>query len=100
MKTQEYKMLVIFTAKKGKEQELKNSLITLTGYTLKETGCINYDLHESTTDSGQFMIYETWTSKDTHANHDKSPHVLKWRENRHVFLEENKTKKSIWKYIN
>jgi quinol monooxygenase YgiN len=42
--------------------------------------------------------YENWSSKATHANHDKSPHVLKWMESGSILLE-GKTEKSLWEYI-
>ena len=99
MISSKYALLVIFNAKKGKENELKESLLYLVTETLQEDGCLNFDLHQSEVNPLQFMIYENWTSKDTHAQHDKSPHVLKWREHKHEMLD-GSTVASVWKYIN
>ena len=98
MTSSKYSLLVIFNAKEGKEKELKKSLIHLVTETLQENGCLNFDLHQSVVNPRQFMIYENWTSKDTHAQHDKSLHVLKWRENKHNMLDGN-TITSIWQYV-
>ena len=98
MITEQYTLLVKFIAKTGKERELRNSLLELVSETLKEEGCLNFDLHESLTDSRQFMIYENWVNKDFHAKHNESPHVLNWRKNCYQFLDVP-TDKSIWKYL-
>ena len=39
-----------------------------------ESGCINYDLHESQDDSGLFVFYENWASAGHLDAHLKSPH--------------------------
>lgn len=90
--------VVIFNAKKGKEQDLKKLLLELAGESSKEWGCLNFDLHESLITFGQFMIYENWENKAAHESHDKSVHVLKWRENKHEVLE-GVTEVSKWKHI-
>ncbi|MBL9129281.1 MAG: antibiotic biosynthesis monooxygenase, partial [Verrucomicrobiales bacterium] len=38
-------------------------------------GCLNYDLHESAEESGQFMFHENWRSRADLDRHLASPHV-------------------------
>jgi quinol monooxygenase YgiN len=50
-------------AKAGKENELRATLIKLVPLSRSETGCINYDLHESLEESGLFLLYENWVDR-------------------------------------
>ncbi len=68
-------VVATFQAKPGKEIELKKALLTLPGPTRLEAGCINYDLHVSSTDAGKFLFYENWTSKELLDAHLQSPHI-------------------------
>ena len=68
-------VIAIFRAKPGKEAELKKALLTLITPTRKETGCINYDLHESPEDPGKFLFHENWTHKAALDAHLQNTHV-------------------------
>jgi quinol monooxygenase YgiN len=50
-------------AKTGQETRLRQELQRLVAPTLTEAGCLRYDLHESTTEPGWFLLYETWKSE-------------------------------------
>jgi len=62
-------------AKKGKEEVLKQALISLIDLSRSEEGCINYDLHISEDDPSQFMFHETWRDKEALAKHLSTPHL-------------------------
>jgi len=74
MSAKPYTVLAVFEAKPANEQELEAVLTDLIAPTLKEQGCINYDLHKSTDNPSAFMFYENWTSKAAHAEHVTTPH--------------------------
>lgn len=61
-------------AKPGKETELRNALLQVLKESRKETGCINYDLHISKSDSALFVLYENWTSQLALDEHFQMPH--------------------------
>jgi quinol monooxygenase YgiN len=63
------------TAKPGKEDEMKAALVEMVAPTLKEEGCLCYNLHQSNKDKAQFMFYEQWASKEALDKHGKSPHM-------------------------
>ena len=65
----------LFQAYPGKEEELKNALLSLVAPTLKEKGCLNYDLHQSPEDPTKFLFYENWTSREELDAHLQSDHV-------------------------
>lgn len=46
--------------------------------TLKEEGCLAYDLHRDNEDPKHFMFYETWTSRDLWQAHMNAPHLAEF----------------------
>lgn len=47
--------------------------------TLKEDGCLSYDLHVSISDPNKVVFVERWESRDHLAAHTRTPHFLAWR---------------------
>lgn len=68
-------VIATFQARPGKESELRIVLISLLALTRKETGCVNYDLHQSPEEPAKFLFYENWTSKAALDAHLQSAHV-------------------------
>ena len=62
-------------AKAGLEDKVKAELLNLITPTRKESGCLNYDLHQSQEDKGLFLFYENWTSRQDLDDHLKTPHL-------------------------
>ncbi len=50
-------------AKPGKEQQLRELLLSLVAASRKDAGCLNYDLHQSKQDPAQFIFHENWASQ-------------------------------------
>lgn len=61
-------------AKEGMEEQLQKELLHLVDHTRKEPGCLNYDLHVSSTEPGSFFFYENWISKMALEMHFETPH--------------------------
>ncbi|MSU58180.1 MAG: antibiotic biosynthesis monooxygenase [Pedosphaera sp.] len=68
-------VIATFTARPGKEAELRAALTGLLAPTRNEAGCLNYDLHASPEDPAKFLFHENWTSKAALDAHLQSPHV-------------------------
>ncbi len=68
-------VVALMRAHAGKENELRQLLATLVAPTRTESGCLNYDLHQSTEDPTRFLFHENWTSKAHLDRHLASPHV-------------------------
>ena len=56
-------VVATFKAKAGMEATTRDAIQALIAPTRAESGCINYDLHQSTQDPSIFMLYENWISK-------------------------------------
>src|SRR5262249_57538971 len=50
-------VFALVKAKSGMEETVKKELSALVAPTLKEEGCINYDLHQSLDHAGHFRFY-------------------------------------------
>lgn len=68
-------VIVKITAKSGSEELLHQSLMKLVSPTLKEDGCLNYDLHRSIESEALFLFYENWENRATWEKHMVSEHI-------------------------
>jgi quinol monooxygenase YgiN len=68
-------VLARFKAKEGLEEKAKQAIIACVAPTRAEAGCINYDLHQSSDDKRQLMLYENWTSKKALDEHLAMPYL-------------------------
>ena len=48
------------------------------GATVKEQGCLSYDLHSSITEPNCFVFVERWDSREALAQHFETPHLKEW----------------------
>jgi quinol monooxygenase YgiN len=85
-------------AKESQEEQTKNELTKLIAPTLKEEGCIKYELHTSFTDPKEFMFYEIWTSKDALDKHGQSEHIQAFRAVRENYID-GPTDVTLWNCI-
>lgn len=53
---------------------LVDAAIELVAFSLKDKGCIGYDLYESKTNDDRFMIIETWESEEALEAHKATEH--------------------------
>ena len=70
-------VVAVVTAKSNSIEEVKAELNALIEPTLKEDGCINYDLHQSIEDPALFIFHENWTSEAHLDVHLQTDHIKK-----------------------
>ncbi|MGH9580718.1 MAG: putative quinol monooxygenase, partial [Terriglobales bacterium] len=85
-------------AKPGQEARVREELFKLLAPTRKEQGCLNYDMHQSTTDPAHFLFHENWTSEDDLKRHFESPHLQHWLKIADNLLAEA-LDVSLWKRV-
>ncbi|MGB6219970.1 putative quinol monooxygenase [Haloferula sp.] len=54
---------------------VKAELVKLIAVSLKDPGCINYDLHQDNENPNHFMFYENWESRELWQAHMDTPHL-------------------------
>ena len=62
-------------AKSDKIDLVKSELEKLIAPTLKEEGCINYDLHQDNENPAHFMFFENWESRELWQVHMEMQHL-------------------------
>jgi len=67
-----------FRAKPGMQDQVRAALRALLAPTRAESGCINYDLHESLEDPRNFVLYENWVTTEQLEAHLKTPHLVQF----------------------
>lgn len=58
----------------SRKKPLLDAATELVEFSLKDKGCIDYDLYASTTEDDRFLIYETWESEEDLKRHEASEH--------------------------
>ncbi|WP_446903212.1 putative quinol monooxygenase [Burkholderia sp. YIM B11467] len=67
--------IAFIRAQAGKSERLGNALNTLIEPSRREPGCINYDVHRSSTDHDVWCVYENWRSAADLQEHFALPHM-------------------------
>ena len=73
-------VIAFHRARPGKEDALRQALLSLCGPTREEQGCINNDLHISADDPSLPVFHENWDSKADLDRHLSSPHIAAFRQ--------------------
>lgn len=75
------------TAKQSKIVETKALLQSLVAPTLKEEGCIQYDLHQEKPEEQVFFFYENWESREALEKHLANDHLADFKKKAQSLLE-------------
>lgn len=75
MENQKVTVVARIKAKAGMEARVKQELLNLLSPTRSETGCINYDMHQSLDNEAHFLFHENWTSQQHLNKHLEAHHV-------------------------
>ncbi|HIC44913.1 MAG TPA: antibiotic biosynthesis monooxygenase [Sulfurimonas sp.] len=74
-------------AVQGQSDFVKSELLKLIEPTLKEDGCIQYDLHMEDNNPEQFLFFEIWENRGLWQAHMQTPHILAFIESVEEYLE-------------
>jgi quinol monooxygenase YgiN len=67
------------TAVEGKSEAVKAAILELVEPTLKEAGCIQYDMHQDLNNPHLFYVYERWETQAHLQAHSESEHIMAMR---------------------
>ena len=81
-------VVAVLRAKPGKEEALREALLNLVEPTRAEAGCVQYDLHRSTENPGEFVFFEKWVDRAALDEHSQKPHLQAFRARREELLSE------------
>lgn len=76
MSNKQTSVVILFQAKPGKEEELRQAMMELIPPVIAEPQCIGVNLHQDDDDPTKFMLYENWADKDYFTGeHMRTPHL-------------------------
>jgi quinol monooxygenase YgiN len=90
-------LMVILRAREGQETLLEAELRALVSPSRREEGCVTYSLHRSIDAPGVLLLHEVWASREAHAEHNRTPHFLRWNARKDALLASRDA--SFWKQI-
>ena len=70
-----FTVIATLDAQSGKEEVVRQALLSLVPLTREEEGCIEYHLHECLGQKGTFVFYENWRSKADWELHLQMPYM-------------------------
>ena len=90
-------LVVHMKSRPGQEMLLEAELRALVGPTRKEEGCLLYDLHRCADGEGAFLFHEVWASREAHAAHLRTDHLLRWSARKDALTASRES--SFWKKV-
>jgi quinol monooxygenase YgiN len=82
-------------AKVDKVELVKAEVLKLVVPTLKEVGCIQYDLHQDTDNPAVFWFVEQWESPVHLKQHAKNTHIAAYRKATEGAIEASEVNKMV-----
>lgn len=74
------RVVALFRAKPDKIEELREVLTAFVAPTVKEKGCVFYQLHQNLRDPADFSFLEEWESEEDLDAHSQSEHIQAGRK--------------------
>lgn len=72
--------VIIFSAKEGFVDQIRESLLRLSEAALQEKGCLSYIMHKNAETPDRFMCYAIWKNMAAFDRHMESRHYKEWME--------------------
>ncbi|KAB1141243.1 antibiotic biosynthesis monooxygenase [Streptomyces luteolifulvus] len=74
--SQPIQLVILITTLPGRGREQIAAYERLAPIVRAEPGCLQYDLHQVSGEPDRFVLIERWSSKETLAAHDATPHMI------------------------
>jgi quinol monooxygenase YgiN len=74
-------IMAIATAVPGQEKRLRSLQEKLVSETLKEPGCLRYELHQSLEDQNTLIFIESWADEEAWRAHMRGQAIKRFQDN-------------------
>ena len=96
MEQDPFTVMVAGKAKLGMEDYVKQFLVKLMEHSRQDKGCILYNIHQSTEDPGEFMLYSIWCDEAAFLAHNQQPHMEEFKHKLAPELFGQQSPKTYW----
>ncbi len=80
---------VILEANKGKEQSLKEALDVIAEKSRMEDSCLDYSVHQDSSNPAKFALREKWESLELHEEQFEKPYIKEFFERKEELLSDD-----------
>lgn len=94
-----FTVLVAGRAKEGMEDYVKGFLTDLMDKSRQDKGCITYNIHQSTENPREFMLYSVWRDQTSFDDHNNTPHMQEFKHELHKELFTKESPKTYWNLL-
>lgn len=96
MSTNQFAVMIAGIAKSGMEEYIKNYLTEMMDHSKKDEGCLIYNIHQSTDNPGEFMIYMLWQDEADFNRHNAKPEMQEFKKQLAKEMFEIQSPKTYW----
>ncbi len=93
-------IMIAGCAQQGMQEYVKNYLNEIMEKSQHDEGCIIYNIHQSTQNPLEFMVYMLWKSQSLFEKHNEKPYMKEFREKLSHDLFPLQSPKTFWTLIN
>ncbi|MBA2654454.1 MAG: antibiotic biosynthesis monooxygenase [Gammaproteobacteria bacterium] len=94
-----YAFIVAGLAKEGTENHVLNFLKELMTKSRQDEGCIIYNIHQSTDNHQEFVLYSLWENREAFERHNQTPHMQAFKHELHKKLFDKESAKTYWNLL-
>lgn len=94
-----FTVMVAGMAKEGMEDYIKNFLTDLMAKSRQDKGCVTYNIHQSTENPQEFMLYSIWRDQDAFEKHNETLHMQEFKQKLHKELFSKESPKTYWNLL-
>lgn len=99
MSNKNYTVMIAGMAKAGMEDYVKNYLTNLMKSSREEEGCLIYNIHQSTEDPREFMVYMLWVDEKSFEKHNQKPEMQEFKKQLSKDMFEVQSPKTYWNLL-
>ena len=100
MADQPIAIMIAGITKPGMEDYVRDFLLRLENESKDDAGCLLYNLHESTMNPGEFMLYSVWKNEAAFEKHNQTPLMQEFKKELAKNMFDHESPKTYWKIIN
>ncbi|PIQ44171.1 MAG: hypothetical protein COV52_03315 [Gammaproteobacteria bacterium CG11_big_fil_rev_8_21_14_0_20_46_22] len=96
---EKFVVMVAGICQAGMEDYVKEHMKAIVKHSRQNPGCQIYNVHQSTANPREFMMYSAWNSQDDFDKHNKTPEIdeLKHKLAKVFFI--NESPKTYWRTL-
>ncbi|HVY53622.1 MAG TPA: antibiotic biosynthesis monooxygenase family protein [Gammaproteobacteria bacterium] len=91
-----FTVMIAGVAKAGMEKYVKRLLLQIMENSKQDQGCIAYNIHQSTENPAEFMVYMQWNSQKDFELHNLTPQMQEFKHKLAKEVFEVQSPKTYW----